>query len=142
MALPQTQTNGLPKKGVRPTTNRRTAATVKHSLQERYEAATASLTEHFTQIDVWLVEHAPHLWQLICQEDDELFNLRQVGVSEFVYRTRMTVLLSLYQQAEQLYFDAQPEQLRLPALSPEERVAVYFELADGTLSKVHSENTV
>lgn len=110
MALPQTQTNVLPKKGGRPTTKRRTAATIKHSLQERYETATAALVENFSQVDIWLAEHAPHLWQLIRQEDNELFNLRQVGVSDFVYRARVTVLLSLYQQAEQLYYEAQPEQ--------------------------------
>ncbi len=140
MASPQTQTKVLPQKGQRTTTKRRTAATDKHSLQERYETATASLGQHFAQIDIWLAEHAPHLWQLIRQEDDELFNLRQVGVSDFVYRARVTVLLSLYQQAEQLYYEAQPEQLPLPALAPEEHVAIYFTFADGTVSKVHGEN--
>jgi hypothetical protein len=139
MALPQVQTKAPPKQGARPTSKRRTATTVKPSLQERYETATASLLEHFAPIDSWLAEHAPHLWQLIRQEDDELFNLRQVGASDFVYRTRMTVLLSLYQQAEQLYYEAHPEQLPLPALASEERVAIYFTFADGTISKVNSE---
>lgn len=109
------------------------------SLQQRYETATASLSEQFSQIDVWLAEHAPHLWQLIRQEDDELFRLRQFGASDYTYRTRLTVLLSLYQQAEQLYYEAQPEQLRLPALAPEERVAIYFAFADGSVSKVQGE---
>jgi hypothetical protein len=142
MAFSQTQTKALPQKGVHSNTKRRTAAPAKHSLQERYETATASLVKHFSPIDIWLTEHAPHLWQLIHQEDDELFNLRQVGASDFVYRARVTVLLSLCQQAEQLYFEAHPEQLPLPALAPEERVAIYCRFADGTISKIHSEEVV
>jgi len=139
MALPQTQANSLPKKGTRSTSTTRRAAFSAQSLQQRYEIATSPLSEHFSQIDAWLVEHAPHLWQLIHQEDDELFRLRQLGASDYVYRARVTVLLSLCQQAEQLYYEVQPEQLRLPALAPEERVAIYFEFADGTISKVHGE---
>ena len=139
MALHQTNVNVLPKKGIRSSTTARRTARSTPSLQERYEKATFSLAEHFSQIDVWLAEHAPHLWQLIRQEDDELFRLRQLGASDYAYRARVTVLLSLCQQAEQLYYEAQPEQLRLPALAPEERVAVYFEFADGTVSRVYGD---
>jgi len=139
MALGQSQAKPLPQKGTRSTHTTRRAAFATPSLQQRYESAIISLSEHFSHIDVWLAEHAPHLWQLIRQEDDELFRLRQLGASDYVYRTRITVLLSLCQQAEQLYYEAQPEQLHLPALAPEERVAVYFEFADGTVSRVHGE---
>jgi len=139
MALPQTQVNPLPQQGTRSATKTRRASSSTLSLQQRYEAATGSLSEQFSQIDAWLAEHASHLWQLIRQEDDELFRLRQLGTSDYAYRARVTVLLSLCQQAEQLYYEMQPEQLRLPALAPEERVAVYFEFADGTISKVHGE---
>ncbi len=138
MAVSQTKVNSLPKKGTRSTPTARRAVSAL-SLQQRYETATISLSEHFSQIDVWLAEHAPNLWQLIRQEDDELFRLRQLGASDYAYRVRVTVLLSLCQQAEQTYYEAQPEQLRLPALAPEERVAIYFEFADGTVSRVHGE---
>lgn len=139
MAFAQTQANSLPQKGTRSTTKTQRTASSTLSLQQRYEAATSSLSEQFSQIDAWVAEHAPHLWQLIREEDDELFRLRQVGTSAYTYRTRLTVLLSLYQQAEQLYYEAQPEQLRLPALAPEERLAIYFEFADGTISKMQGE---
>ena len=139
MALPQTKANTLPKKGIRSTPTTRRAASSSSSLQQRYETATTPLSEHFAPIDTWLAEHAPHLWQLIRQEDDEMFRLRQLGASDYTYRARVTVLLSLCQQAEQLYYEVQPEQLRLPALAPEERVAIYFEFADGTISKMHGE---
>jgi len=139
MASTKTQAKSVPHKGTRLTPTTQRAASATPSLQQRYETATTSLSEHFSQIDEWLAEHAPHLWQLIRQEDDELFRLRQLGVSDYAYRARVTVLLSLCQQAEQMYYEAQPEQLRLPALAPEEQVAVYFEFADGTVSKVHGE---
>ena len=139
MALSQTQANALPKKGARSTPATRRAARSMLSLQERYETATSPLSEHFSHIDAWLAEHASHLWQLIHQEDDELFRLRQLGASDYVYRARVTILLSLCQQAEQMYYEAQPEQLCLPVLAPDERVAVYFEFADGTVSRVHGD---
>ena len=139
MALSQTQANALPKRGTRSTSTARRATSSALSLQQRYETATILLSEHFSEIDAWLAEHAPHLWQLIRQEDDELFRLRQLGASDYTYRARVTILLSLCQQAEQLYYEAQPPQLRLPTLAPEERVAIYFEFADGTVNRVHGE---
>jgi hypothetical protein len=141
MASTQTPARVLPQKGTRPTSTTRRAGSSTPSLQQRYETATTPLSEHFAPIDAWLAEYAPHLWQLIRQEDDELFRLRQLGASEYVYRTRVTVLLSLCQQAEQLYYETQPEQLRLPVLAPEEGVAIYFEFADGTVSRVRGEET-
>ena len=139
MALSQTQANALPKRGTRPTLTARRATSSASSLQQRYETAIIPLSEHFFEIDSWLAEHAPHLWQLIRQEDDELFRLRKLGASDYTYRARVTVLLSLCQQAEQLYYEAQPAQLRLPALASEERVAIYFEFAYGTVSRVHGD---
>ncbi|MBM4258041.1 MAG: hypothetical protein FJ147_19375 [Deltaproteobacteria bacterium] len=141
MAFAPTQAKVSPPKGPRPTPTSRRAISATATLQQRYETATHPLSEHFAPIDAWLAEHAPHLWQLIRQEDDELFHLRQLGASNYVYRVRLTVLLSLCQQAEQLYYEAQPEQLRLPVLAPEERVAIYFEFADGTISRMHGEET-
>jgi hypothetical protein len=139
MALAQTQAKTSPFKGPRAASTSRRSASATPSPQQRYESATTPLSEHFAPIDAWLAEHAPHLWQLIRQEDDELFRLRQLGASDYVYRARVTVLLSLCQQAEQLYYEARPEQLRLPVLAPEERIAIYFEFADGTVSRAYGE---
>ena len=139
MASKQTQAQAPTPNSTRSTPLKTRATRAANSLQDRYEAATASLLEHFAHIDAWLADHAPHLWQLIRQEDDELFQLRQLGTSDYMYRARLTVLLSLLQQAEQLYYEAQPEQLRLPPLAPEELVAIYFEFADGTVSKMRGE---
>ena len=109
-------------------------------LQHRYETATAVFREHFADIDLWLLDHAPHLWHLIRQEDEELFRLRDLGTSMYAYRTRLTVLLALFQQAEQLYYEAQPDKLRLPPLPEDARIAIYFEFADGTLRQMHGED--
>ena len=61
MALHQTNVNVLPKKGIRSSTTARRAARSTPSLQERYETATFSLAEHFSQIDVWLAGFAAGL---------------------------------------------------------------------------------
>jgi hypothetical protein len=87
-------------------------------------------------IDAWLAEHAPDLWQQIRQEDDELFRLGQLGVPERTYQDKLEAFLGLCQQAEQLYYEAQPQELRLPPLAESQRVAIYYELADGSLEKV------
>ena len=105
-------------------------------LQRRYEQATASLQHYFPLIDAWLSEHEPHLWRQLRQEDDELFRLRQLGVSESRYQARLETFLSLCQQAEQLYCEARPDALRLPPLAEGERVAVYYAFADGALRKM------
>ena len=105
-------------------------------LQRRYEQATASLHHYFPAIDAWLGEHAPELWQQLRQEDDELFRLRQLGVSESRYLAGLATFLSLCQQAERLYCEARPDTLRLPPLAEGERVAVYYAFADGALRKM------
>jgi hypothetical protein len=105
------------------------------TLQSQYEAATALLLDHFPLIDAWLGEHEPELWRQIRRADDELFRLRQLGVSESRYQAELTILLALCQQAERLYCEAEPQTLCLPPLAEGERVAVYFELADGSLQK-------
>jgi hypothetical protein len=109
-------------------------------LQERYTTATASLGEHFPMIDAWLAEHMPDLWRQLRQEDDELFRLCQLGVPEQTFQDKLNALLALCEQAEQLYCEAQPGKLRLPPLAEGERVAIYYELADGSLHKVSNED--
>jgi len=105
-------------------------------LQRRYEQATASLHYYFPVIDAWLGEHEPHLWRQLRQEDDELFRLRQLGVSESRYQAGLETLLSLCQRAERLYCEARPDTLSLPPLAEGERVAVYYAFADGVLRKM------
>ncbi|MGE0824070.1 MAG: hypothetical protein AB7G75_06620 [Candidatus Binatia bacterium] len=133
--------NTLPRRS-RPAAGGRRKATLTSStlLEEWYTEATLPLSQNFSHIDAWLADYGPDLWQQIHQEDDELFRLRQLGVSEYAYRARLNVLLTLCQQAEQLYYEARPQELSLPALAPEERVAIYFELADGTIMKAGSES--
>jgi hypothetical protein len=109
-------------------------------LRYQYITATAALSAHFPTIDEWLAEHEPDLWRQIRQEDDELFRLRQLGVPEHTYQSRLDTLIELCQKAEQLYYEARPAELSLPALAEGEQVAVYFELANGTLIKVSGED--
>lgn len=106
------------------------------TLQHQYETATAPLPHYFPLIDAWLSEHEPDLWRQIRLEDDELFRLRQLGVSESRYQAGLATLLSLCEQAERLYCEADPQALCLPPLGEGERVAIYFELADGSLQRV------
>lgn len=123
---------GVSFRGTRPT-----SVTV---LQHKYATATASLSTHFSLIDDWLAEHEPDLWKQIRQEDDDLFRLRQLGVPEQTYQGRLDTLIKLCQKAEQLYYEARPAELSLPALAEGEQVAVYFELANGSLIKVSGED--
>jgi hypothetical protein len=133
--------NTLPKQGGQPKGDTRRPAPVSaQTLRQRYEAATFPLFEHFPVIDVWLAEHDPDLWQQIRQEDDELFRLRQLGVPERTYQARLDVFLQFCEQAERLYYEAQPNELRLPPLAEGERVAVYYQLADGSLQKVSGQD--
>ena len=135
------KTNTLPRRS-RPAAGGRRKATLTPSvlLEGWYTEATLPLSRNFSHIDAWLAEYDPDLWQQIHQEDDELFRLRQLGAPEYTYRARLTVLLTLCQQAEQLYYEARPHELSLPALAPDERVAIYFELTDGTITKAHGES--
>lgn len=133
--------NTLPKQGKRPAGNPRRPAQVSlQTLWQRYDTATSPLAEHFPAVDAWLAEHAFALWQQIRQEDDELFRLRQLGVPVRTYQARLDTLLALCEQAERLYYEAQPEELSLPPLAAGERVAVYYELVDGSLHKVSGED--
>lgn len=102
-------------------------------LQRRYEHATAALPPHFLTVDVWVAEHYPTLWQQIREEDDELFRLRELGVSQSRYQERLDEFLALCEYAERLFCEAQPEELGLPPLRNGERVAIYFRTADGSL---------
>lgn len=132
--------NTLPKQGRQPTEETRRRPPVSAEiLRQRYEVATFPLFEHFATIDAWLTEHAPDLWQQIRQEDDELFRLRQLGAPARTYQTRLDTLLKLCEQAERLYYEAQPNELSLPALASGERVALYFKLDDGSFRKVSSD---
>jgi len=132
--------NVLPKGRKKPPfTSRRTRLVGASRLQQHYATATTSLGAHFPMIDAWLAEHAPDLWQQIRLEDDELFRLCQLSVPERTYQDKLDAFLGLCQQAEQLYYEAQPQELSLPPLAEGERVAVYYELAGGSLEKVSEE---
>jgi hypothetical protein len=111
-----------------------------HTLHERYVVATRSLGTHFPIIDAWLADQEPDFWYQIRLEDDELLRLRQLGVPERTYQAKLQAFLELCALAEQLYYDARPTELSLPALSEGERVAVYFELAGGSLLKVSAKD--
>jgi hypothetical protein len=108
-------------------------------LQHYYVAATAALSAHFPLIDTWLAEHEPDLWKQIRVEDDELFRLRRLGSTESAYQERLDLLIALCAQAEQLYYEARPTELSLPPLAEGERLALYFEFADGSLRKMNDE---
>ena len=133
--------NALTEVTERPRFMRRRARFVCASrLQQRYESATAALGAHFPLIDAWLAEHAPDLWQQIRQEDDELFRLCQLGIPEQTFQDKLDSFLKLCEQAEQSYYEAQPQELSLPPLAEGERIAIYYELADGSLHKVSNED--
>ncbi len=105
-------------------------------LQQAYTAAIQDLSPDFYTIDAWLADHHPDLWQQIRQEDDELFRLCKLGASERAYRAALDAFVSLYQEAERLYYEAHPNALTLPMLGEGESVAIYYELTDGSLHKM------
>ena len=111
------------------------------TLQQQYAAATRSLSLHFAQIDAWLVDNEPVVWQELHQADDELFELSQIKVSESRYQAALEAFVARCEEAEQLYYDAHPSEFRLPSLSAGERIAVYYELGDGSMHKVSGEAT-
>ena len=106
------------------------------ALQRAYVDHTRRLGPDFGVIDGWLMDHQPELWQQIHRQDDELFRLRSLAVSEREYSAALDTFLSLCQEAERLYYEANPNELSLPLLGEGEAVAVYFRLADGSLHKV------
>ena len=127
----------LPKRAQQPAPAvRRRESFSAQPLQHSYEATTSPLGEHFTAIDAWLADHKPEVWQQIRLEDDELFRLRSLGVSESRYQGKLDTLRSLCEYAERLYYDAQPNELSLPVLAPGESAAVYFTFDDGSVEKV------
>ena len=109
------------------------------TLQQQYAAATRPLSLHFAQIDAWLVDNGPAVWQQLHQADDELFQLSQLKVSESRYQAALEAFVARCEEAEQLYYEAHPSEFRLAPLSAGERVAVYYELGDGSMHKVSGE---
>jgi hypothetical protein len=131
----------LPKRGKQPVpASRRRESFSSQPLQQYYETATWPLSEHFAVIDAWLADHEPDVWQQIRLEDDELFRLRSLGVSDSRYQGKLETLHSLCEYAERLYYDAQPNELSLPALVQGEAVAIYYTFDDGSVEKVSGLN--
>ena len=129
--------HALPKRGKQPVPAvRRRESFSPQPLQRYYETATWPLGEHFAVVDAWLADHEPDVWQQIRLEDDELFRLRNLGVSDSRYQGKLDTLRSLCIYAERLYYDAQPNELSLPALLPSEAVAIYYTFDDGSVEKV------
>lgn len=106
------------------------------ALQRTYVDHTRGLGPDFGGIDGWLMERRPELWQQIHRQDDELFRLRSLAVSEREYKAALAGFLSLCHEAERLYYEANPDELSLPLPGEGEAVAVYFRLSDGSLHKV------
>ena len=90
----------------------------------QYVAATQPLSLHFAQIDAWLVDNELTVWQQLHQADDELFQLRQINVSESRYQAALEAFVARCEEAEQLYYEAHPSEFCLPPLSEGERIAV------------------
>lgn len=111
------------------------------TLQQQYAAATRPLSLHFAQIDAWLVDSESAVWQQLHQADDELFQLSQLNVSESRYQAALEAFVARCEEAEQLYYEAHPSDFCLAPLSAGERVAVYYELGDGSMHKVSGEET-
>jgi hypothetical protein len=131
----------LPKREKQPTVAlRRRELVSPQLLQHSYETTTFLLGEHLAVVDAWLADHEPDVWQQIRLEDDELFRLRSLGVSASRYQGKLDTLQSLYEYAERLYYDAQPNELSLPALLPGEAVAIYFTFDDSSIEKVSGLN--
>ena len=129
--------HALPKRGKQPVPAvRRRESFSPQPLQRYYETATSPLGEHFAIVDAWLADHEPDVWQQIRLEDDELFRLRSLGISDSRYQGKLETLRSLCECAERLYYDAQPNELSLPALVQGETVAIYYTFDDGSVEKV------
>ena len=107
----------------------------------QYVAATQPLSLPFAQIDAWLVDNEPAVWQQLHQADDELFQLRQINVSESRYQAALEAFVARCEEAEQLYYEAHPSEFCLRPLSEGERIAVYYELSDGSMHKVSAADT-
>ena len=125
-----------PQRGRRASTVSRPPAVSPLTLQQQYTAATRSLSLHFAQIDAWLVDNEPAVWQQLHQADDELFQLSQLNVSESRYQAALAAFVARCEKVERLYYEAHPSEFRLPPLSEGEGIAVYYELNDGSLHKV------
>ena len=110
-------------------------------LMLQYVAAIQPLSLHFAQIDAWLVDNELTVWQQLHQADDELFQLRQINVSESRYQAALEAFVARCEEAEQLYYEAHPSEFCLPPLSEGERIAVYYELSDGSMHKVSAADT-
>lgn len=104
-------------------------------LQQAYVEATHPLSRFFGTIDAWLLDNEPELWRRIRAADDELFHLRRLGVAAGRYRVELEAFLARCAEAEQRYYAARPEELRLPPLPAGERVDVYFTLGDGSVRR-------
>lgn len=107
-------------------------------LQQRYQTEVGALADYGPVIDAWLVDHAPEVWHRIHEKDDELFRLRRMGVPVHIYEAKLQSFLELCEQAEQSYYEAKPSELSLPPLAEDTTVAVYYELADGSLHKANN----
>ncbi len=107
----------------------------------QYVAATQPLSLPFAQIDAWPVDNEPAVWQQLHQADDELFQLRQINVSESRYQAALEAFVARCEEAEQLYYEAHPSEFCLPPLSEGARIAVYYELSDGSMHKVSAADT-
>ena len=129
-----------PQRGRRASTPSRLPAESPLTFQQQYTAATRSLSLYFAQIDAWLVENEPAVWLQLHQADDELFQLSRLKVSENRYQAALTAFVVRCEEAEQLYYEAHPSEFRLPPLSAGERIAVYYELGDGSMHKVSGED--
>ena len=133
--------HALPKRRKQPTAAlRRRESFSPHLLQHSYESTAVPLGDHFAVIDAWLADHEPDVWQQLRLEDDELFRLRALGVSTRRYQEKLDTLQSLCEYAERLYYEAQPNELSLPALLPGEPVAIYYTFDDGSVEKVSGLN--
>lgn len=106
------------------------------TLQQQYAAATRRLSLHFARIDAWLVDNEPAVWQQLHQADGELFQLSQLNVSESRYQAALAAFVARCEEAEQRHYEAHPSEFRLPPLSAGERIAIYYELSDGSMHKV------
>ena len=130
-----------PKRGKRsPTALQRPHPVSPPTLHQCYIDTIRPLSVHFVPIDSWLAEHESDVWRQLHQADDELLYLRQIGVSESRYRAALGAFVVLCEEAERLYHEAHPSELSLPPLAPDECVAVYYELSDGSMHKVSGED--